>query len=48
MLGPGIRAGWYTAEATPADVVPTLAHLLGVEPPEGADGRVLTEALQSP
>ena len=43
--GFGIRAGRYdSADATPADIAPTLAHLLGF--PMNAEGRVRSEALQ--
>jgi hypothetical protein len=28
------------------DIAPTLAHLLRVRPPSGAEGRVLTETLR--
>lgn len=44
LYGAGIAPGRHTAEATPADIAPTLAALAGVTLPE-ADGRVLVEAL---
>jgi len=44
LFGAGIAPGEYLANATPADVAPTLAHLCGVTLPR-ADGRVLFEAL---
>jgi predicted AlkP superfamily pyrophosphatase or phosphodiesterase len=47
VYGPGVKAGVYTATATPADVAPTLAALARV-PFTTADGRVLDEALQTP
>jgi predicted AlkP superfamily pyrophosphatase or phosphodiesterase len=39
-----IRPGAYGQYAEVVDIVPTLAHLLHVRPPAGAEGRVLTEA----
>jgi arylsulfatase A-like enzyme len=44
--GPGIRPGRYDAFARVVDMAPTLAHLLGVEPTEQLDGRILDEALR--
>jgi len=44
LAGPGIRPGEYLAPATPADIAPTLAHLVGITLPR-PDGRVLREAL---
>jgi predicted AlkP superfamily pyrophosphatase or phosphodiesterase len=45
LMGRGIAPGAYHATVALNDVVPTLAALLGVENPSGADGRVLAEAL---
>lgn len=45
LMGPGIRPGVYHGTVALNDVAPTLAALLGIENPSGADGRVLTEAL---
>lgn len=42
-LGAGIKPGRYTEAATPADLAPTLAALVGVK--LKADGRALTTAL---
>jgi predicted AlkP superfamily pyrophosphatase or phosphodiesterase len=42
--GPGIKPGRYAVASTPADVVPTLAYLVGITMSR-ADGRVLQEAL---
>jgi predicted AlkP superfamily pyrophosphatase or phosphodiesterase len=39
------RAGTYRTAAEPIDLVPTLASLLGINPPTHSVGRVLTEAL---
>lgn len=48
MVGPGIKKG-VTFDYTEAiDTVPTLCHLMGVNPPLNADGRILAEALVSP
>jgi predicted AlkP superfamily pyrophosphatase or phosphodiesterase len=46
-FGAGVRAGRYNAECSPSDIAPTLASLLGVEPPSNRVGRVLTEAIAS-
>ncbi len=44
-MGPGIQPGRYPGHVATYDIAPTLAHLLEVEPPNGAVGRVLTEML---
>ncbi len=44
-LGAGVRAGSYREDIQVNDIAPTLAALMDVEPPAGAFGRVLTEAL---
>ncbi len=41
LRGPGVRAGGYSTKADARDLVPTLARLLGVEPPDGVEGKVL-------
>ena len=46
MMGPGIRPGRYHRRAAVNDLAPTLATLLEVEVPSGANGRVLDEALR--
>jgi predicted AlkP superfamily pyrophosphatase or phosphodiesterase len=46
ITGRGIRSGTYHAEASPADIGPTLSALLGIEFPAGREGRVLMEALR--
>ena len=43
--GSGVRAGRYNADCSPSDIAPTLAAILGVEPPSNRTGRVLVEAL---
>jgi predicted AlkP superfamily pyrophosphatase or phosphodiesterase len=45
LMGRGIRPGTYRTEASPADIAPTLAVLLGIAPPNGSIGRCLHEAL---
>ncbi|HEX5107555.1 MAG TPA: alkaline phosphatase family protein [Vicinamibacterales bacterium] len=45
LLGHGIKAGRYAEVASPADIAPTLAHVIGVQLPK-AEGRVLREALK--
>ena len=44
LMGAGIRAGRYLSPADPADIAPTLGHLIGVTLAQ-PDGRVLTEAV---
>jgi predicted AlkP superfamily pyrophosphatase or phosphodiesterase len=44
LMGPRIKAGEYREAATPADLAPTLAALMGVAMP-AVDGRVLGSAL---
>ena len=44
LMGAGIHPGRYLQEATPADIAPTLAFLIGVTLAH-PDGRVLVEAL---
>ena len=45
MMGPGIRPGRHLQAATPMDIAPTLATLLGIQQPSNASGRILLEAL---
>jgi predicted AlkP superfamily pyrophosphatase or phosphodiesterase len=46
IMGAGVARGRYTNPASPADIAPTLAALLGVQPPSSTTGRVLSEALK--
>jgi predicted AlkP superfamily pyrophosphatase or phosphodiesterase len=46
IMGPGVTPGRYLEPATPADIAPTLAALLGITKPSNATGRVLIEALK--
>jgi hypothetical protein len=41
------QAGVYRTPSEPVDLAPTLASLLGINPPAAATGHVLTEALTS-
>lgn len=45
-MGAGVLPGRYDQPASPADIAPTLAELLGIRFPDGRDGRVLREALR--
>jgi predicted AlkP superfamily pyrophosphatase or phosphodiesterase len=45
IMGRGLAPGLYHQTATPADIAPTLANLLGVQAPSNSTGRVLAEAL---
>jgi predicted AlkP superfamily pyrophosphatase or phosphodiesterase len=46
IMGGGAVPGRYLTPASPADIAPTLARLLNVEPPSNATGRVLSEAIK--
>lgn len=46
IMGGGVAPGRYRQPATPADIAPTLAAVLGVQPPSSATGRALIEALK--
>jgi arylsulfatase A-like enzyme len=48
LAGAGVRAGVAPSGPRHVDVAPTIAALLGIDPPAGAQGRVLTEALDLP
>jgi len=45
IYGLPFRAGTYRTSVEPIDLVPTIASLLGINPPTHAVGRVLTDAL---
>ncbi len=45
MWGSGITEGRVESPRSILDLAPTISYLLGVEPPKGSTGRVLTEAL---
>lgn len=46
IAGPGIEAGVYSDPVEIVDLAPTIAALLGIEPPSGADGHLLRAALR--
>lgn len=43
--GPGIQPGRYHRPAAVNDIAPTLALMLGIEPPSASAGRILAEML---
>jgi predicted AlkP superfamily pyrophosphatase or phosphodiesterase len=47
-MGPWVRPGIYDGNIAPNDIAPTLATILGIEIPNGADGRALTEIILRP
>jgi predicted AlkP superfamily pyrophosphatase or phosphodiesterase len=47
LMGPGVQPGRYDQPAALNDLAPTVATLLGVEIPAGADGQPLWRALDS-
>jgi len=44
LAAPGVRPGRYMEVVDPLDIAPTLAAILGIEPPVDVSGRVLHEA----
>jgi len=44
-FGARVRAGRIHIECSPSDIAPTLAAILGIEPPPTATGRALVEAI---
>jgi arylsulfatase A-like enzyme len=47
LMGPRIKPGTYSNHVALNDLAPTITTILGVDPPSGSSGRVLTEALAS-
>jgi predicted AlkP superfamily pyrophosphatase or phosphodiesterase len=45
IMGRKFRPGSYTEAATPADIAPTLANLLRIQPPSCSVGRILSESI---
>ncbi|HWT03584.1 MAG TPA: alkaline phosphatase family protein [Pyrinomonadaceae bacterium] len=45
IMGQNFAAGRYSQDATPADIAPTLAAVLGVQAPSNTTGRVLIEGI---
>jgi predicted AlkP superfamily pyrophosphatase or phosphodiesterase len=46
LMGPRIKAGTYSDHVALNDLAPTITTIVGVDPPSGSSGRVLTEALR--
>ncbi|MBV9209316.1 MAG: alkaline phosphatase family protein [Acidobacteria bacterium] len=46
IMGNSLQPGRYIEPATPADIAPTLANLLGIQAPSNATGRVLAEGIK--
>jgi predicted AlkP superfamily pyrophosphatase or phosphodiesterase len=46
IAGNNLKPGRYIEAATPADIAPTLANILGLQAPSSATGRVLVEAVK--
>jgi hypothetical protein len=46
IMGPGIEPGVYPGRVALNDLAPTLATILGIEPPSGSQGRPLVEAMR--
>jgi predicted AlkP superfamily pyrophosphatase or phosphodiesterase len=47
IMGQGFRPGHYPEPATPLDIAPTVATVLGIATPNKSQGRILREALDS-
>ena len=45
LAGKGVKQGVYNDAVSPIDIAPTLAALLGIEPPPQCEGNVLEEAI---
>lgn len=45
IMGAGLNSGRYFEASSPADIAPTLAALIGIQPPSAVTGRVLLEAI---
>jgi hypothetical protein len=48
VAGPGVKAGVRFPYSEQIDIIPTLAYLMGVNPPENGMGRIMAEALVKP
>lgn len=46
IMGNNLKAGRYLQSASPADIAPTLANILGLQAPSNATGRVLEEGIK--
>lgn len=47
IFGGGVQVGRYGQSASPADIAPTIASILGIEAPSLSSGRVLSEAVST-
>lgn len=47
MMGNGVAPGRYLQAATPADIAPTVASILGIQTPSNTVGRVLIEGIST-
>ena len=47
IMGQGLKAGHYPKPATPLDIAPTVATVLGIATPSKSQGRILREALRT-
>jgi predicted AlkP superfamily pyrophosphatase or phosphodiesterase len=47
LYGAGVAPGTYYADASPADIAPTLATMLKIEIPSNCVGRILSEAIKA-
>jgi arylsulfatase A-like enzyme len=45
LFGAGVPAGRHERRVSPADIAPTVCHLLGIQPPASCEGTLLEEAL---
>lgn len=47
LYGPGIQPGRHLRRVSPADIAPTICHVLGIAAPSACEGAPLREAVQS-
>jgi arylsulfatase A-like enzyme len=47
IMGQGFKPGHYRHPATPLDIAPTVAKVLGIATPSKSQGRILREALKT-
>ncbi|HEY9777349.1 MAG TPA: alkaline phosphatase family protein [Planktothrix sp.] len=45
IMGCGVRAGKYAAKVSPADIAPTIAAVMGIDPPSLCEGSAISECL---
>ncbi|MFC0505065.1 hypothetical protein [Micromonospora costi] len=46
LSGAGVLPGVHPVDPHHVDIAPTIAALLGIQPPSGAQGRVLSESIR--